>query len=204
VHHDFLDRHSRLDTPIHHAPAGVKLAAAFAVLLAVVLVPFEHAVWLAPIAAGLALVAAASRVPPGYLVRRLLAMEPFVLGISILSLLQPGGVTVFLRLVTRGTLCLFTVLLLSSTTPFGEILRVLRRLRLPSIFVTTLALMYRYLFVLVDEGQRMSRARASRTFRRRRTGLWKANASVIGELFVRSTERAERIYAAMTARGWKT
>jgi cobalt/nickel transport system permease protein len=63
--------------------------------------------------------------------------------------------------------------------------------------------MYRYLSVLVDEAERMQRARASRTFTRRRSHLWQSLGTVLGQLFVRSTERAERIYAAMCARGWK-
>jgi len=65
------------------------------------------------------------------------------------------------------------------------------------------ALLYRYLFVLLDEMERMNRARHSRTFTQHRWRTWKNLASVIGQLFVRSTERAERIYAAMCARGWK-
>jgi cobalt/nickel transport system permease protein len=63
--------------------------------------------------------------------------------------------------------------------------------------------MHRYLFVLVDEGERMRRARASRTFVRRRGHQWQTLATIVGQLFVRASERAERIYAAMCARGWK-
>jgi cobalt/nickel transport system permease protein len=73
---------------------------------------------------------------------------------------------------------------------------------MPWIFVTLLALMYRYLFVLVDEAERMERARRSRALTDRKSLEWKTTATVISQLFVRSTERAERIYAAMCARGW--
>ena len=204
MHHDYLDRYSGLDSPVHRTPAGVKLACALLLLLATILIPMSRAVFFAGMATVLVAVAALSRVPLGFLLRRLLMLEPFVLGVAVLSLLQPGGLTVFLRLVARGTLCLSTVILLSSTTPFSEILRVLRRLRLPAILITMLALMYRYVFVLVDEAERMSRARASRTFRRDRSRAWRTRGNLIGQLFVRSTERAERIYAAMCARGWKT
>jgi cobalt/nickel transport system permease protein len=97
-------------------------------------------------------------------------------------------------------------------------LTVLRRLRVPPLLVTTLALMHRYLFVLVEESERMRRARASRTFRHsghpgpsKRSGLWGPGrrihwhvlGSVVGQLFLRASERAERIYDAMCARGWK-
>ena len=63
--------------------------------------------------------------------------------------------------------------------------------------------MYRYLFVLIDEAERMQRARRSRTFTSERSHVWKSLAALVGQLFVRSTERAERIYAAMCARGWR-
>ena len=200
MRHYLLDRYSRLDSPVHRLPAGLKLIAALAMIFCVVLLP----AWcLAGIAILLAGVALASRVPPGFLARRLLLLEPFVLGVALLALVQPGGERVFLLIVTKSTLCLFTVVLLSNTTPFAELLAVLRRARFPALLITTLALMYRYLFVLVDETERMRRARACRTFTKGRAALWKTLGTVIGQLFIRSTERAERIYAAMCARGWK-
>jgi cobalt/nickel transport system permease protein len=79
----------------------------------------------------------------------------------------------------------------------------MRRMRVPSLLVTTLALAYRYLFLFIDEAERMQRARAARTFSAGRSHWWHAAASVAAMLFVRATERAERIFAAMCARGWR-
>jgi len=203
MRHDFLDRYSRLESPVHRWPAGVKLATAFLLVLLLVLTPLATRWFFAMVAAGLCGAALAARIPFSYLGKRLLLVEPFVLGMAVLTLLQPGGRVVFLGIVVKSTLCLLTMVLLASTTPFAELLRVLRRARVPALLVTTLALLYRYLFVLVDETERMNRARHSRTFTGRRWGTWKTLADVIGQLFVRSTERAERIYAAMCARGWK-
>jgi len=93
------------------------------------------------------------------------------------------------------------MVLLASTTPFPQLLGVLRWLRVPHLLTTTLALMYRYLFVLADEAQRMQRARQSRSFSARRWPGWRVLATVISQLFVRATARAERIYLAMLARG---
>ena len=72
-----------------------------------------------------------------------------------------------------------------------------------ALLITTLALMYRYLFVLFDEADRMKRARASRTFSKSGLRSWNVLSGIIGQLFIRSSERAERIYSAMCARGWK-
>lgn len=198
---DFLDRHSRDDSPVHRLPASRKLLAALLLLLTILLVPIALWPLHAAIGALQLTVARLARLPFRFLLVRLLWLEPFVLGIAVLTLFQPGGPAVFAAVVLRSTLCLLTMLLLASTTPFTALLGVLRQLRVPALFVTTLALMYRYLFVLVDEAQRMQRARQSRTFDGRRWRGWQLLATVVGQLFVRSTARAERIYHAMLARG---
>ncbi len=64
-------------------------------------------------------------------------------------------------------------------------------------------LMHRYLFVLGHEAHRMNRARACRTFRNTRRFQWQSLSTVIGQLFIRSADRADRVYAAMCARGWR-
>ncbi len=148
-------------------------------------------------------VSALSHIPWVFLIRRLVLLEAFVLGVAVLALFRPGGVWLFLYLVAKATLCLWVMVLLSNTTPFSELLGVMKSARVPSMLVTTLSLMYRYLFVLVDESQRMKRARMSRTFTPHRSWAWHTMASVVSQLFIRSSERAERIYAAMCARGWR-
>jgi cobalt/nickel transport system permease protein len=203
MRHAFLDRYSRLDSPVHRVSAAAKLVAALALVVTIVLLPVSRPLFLAAVAVLLFGVAALSRVPWRFLVVRVLVLEPFVLGVAILALFQPGGWRLFLILVAKSTLCLLVMVLLSNTTPFADLLRVLKAWRMPALLVTTLSLMYRYLFVLVDEAQRMKRARMSRTFVARRRWAWHTMASVVGQLFIRSSERAERIYSAMCARGWR-
>lgn len=203
MRHDFFDRYSRQNTPVQRASAGLKLATALVVVGMTVAAPLEAVNYFVALTVLLLLVAVAGRIPLRYLLWRLLWLEPFVVGVAVLTLLQPGGLRVFATIIIKSTLCLLTMVVLANTTPFAELLRVARRVGLPSLLVTTLALLYRYLFVLVDEAQRMRRAREARTFHRRRASLWWNLGTVIGQLFVRSTERAERIYTAMLARGWK-
>jgi cobalt/nickel transport system permease protein len=143
------------------------------------------------------------RMPFTYAVRRLLMAEFFILGLALLSFLSPSAAPVFLAAIVKSNLCVFTLLLLTWTTPFHEILLVLRQLKLPAVMLTTLALMYRYLPVLAEESRRMQRARASRTFSSSRRLAWQSLANILGQLFIRTTERAERIYLAMCSRGWK-
>jgi len=203
MRHDFLDRYSRLDSPIHRLPTTVKLLSTLCVISATVTLQFTHA-WFFVIVAGVLLILSAlTTIPWRFLFGRLMVLEPFALGIAVMALFQENGVFVFLSILTKSTLCLFTVILLSNTTPFSEILFSLKRFGVPKLLITILALMYRYLFVLIDETERLNRARSSRTFSNSPIRKWHTMASLIGQLFVRSTERAERIYAAMSARGWK-
>jgi len=203
MRHDFLDRYSRLESPIHRLPAGAKVLVSFAIIAATVTVPFENRWFFVALCASLVGVAIVSRIPARFLIGRLFLLEPFAIGVAIMTLFQHNGVYFFLSIVVRSTICLFTMILASNTTPFSNLLEVLRKTKVPALFVTVLALAYRYLFVLIDEGERLQRARRSRTFETTKTRTWVSLASLIGQLFVRSSERAERIFTAMTSRGWK-
>ena len=204
VHQLLLSPYHHRTSPVHRFPAIGKVTGVVALVFTVVLLP--RAAWAAYGACGAArvLIAALSRIPARRLAKKLLLLEPFVLGVAALSLLQPDGTRVFLAMLAKSTLCLFAIVLLSSTTRFSDVLRVLWRLRVPPLLVTSLALMYRYLSLLVDEAARMHRARRRRTLSPGRVLAWRAAATVAAHLFVRSSERAERVYAAMCARGWKT
>lgn len=191
------------NTVIHRTPAEFKLGAGLVVITLTVMLPAAANVWLGCAAGLLVLGVGLSRVPPLFLLQRLLLLAPFVLGVTLVNAFQPAYRAHWPWLVARSVLCLLTVILVSNTTPFSEVLRVLRRLRVPDLLITTMALMHRYLFVLAEETARMSRARASRTFNARRRWQWPVFATVAGQLFIRASERAERIYAAMCARGMK-
>jgi cobalt/nickel transport system permease protein len=188
---------------VHGWSPGHKLGAALVGVVLVVLLPRGAWAAYAATAAGLLAVALAARLDLRQVALRVLLVEPFVVGIALLALLRSDGLLVFLSVVVKSTLCLVTMVLLTATTRFSDLLGVLWRVRVPALLVTTLALMYRYLFVLLEESGRMQRARRSRTFVRSRAGAWRGGAEVAGLLFVRASERAERVYLAMCARGWK-
>jgi cobalt/nickel transport system permease protein len=197
-----LASYRHVDSRVRRAPAAAKLAATLLFVMALALVPGGHVAWNVP---GLVLVAVlvrAARVPLIAFVSRVAIAEPFVLGVAVLALFQAGGLPIFAAIVLKSTACVAAVQLLVHTTAFPEILSALARAGLPRSLIWTLALLHRYLFVLVDETRRMQRARAARTSRGGRIASWKGQASVVAVSFVRSVTRAERIYAAMLARGW--
>ena len=102
----------------------------------------------------------------------------------------------------KNGLALMTMLVLAGTTPFPRLLTAMRRLGVPLVLVATLQFMERYRYVLLDELDRMATARRARTFRRRGTLSWSLLGGLIGMLFLRTFERAERVHDAMIARGW--
>ena len=159
--------------------------------------------WFIASALVLLIAVAVSRIPLLFLLKRLAWLSPLILSVALVNALQPASRGGWVAVAAKSTICLLTIILVSNTTPFSQILRVLKTVRVPGLLITTLALMHRYLFVLVEEAERMRRARASRTFTRRRGRHWQALSTVVGQLFVRASERAERIYDAMCARGWK-
>jgi cobalt/nickel transport system permease protein len=126
--------------------------------------------------------------------------DHFVLFIS-----QPGAVR-FVSIVIKSWLSLMAAILLSSTTRFEELLTAFRQLGLPKLLVAILSLMWRYLSLMVDEARSLARARDSRSAGQANKGtlVWRAGVTgkMVGNLLLRSLERSERVYAAMSARGY--
>jgi cobalt/nickel transport system permease protein len=188
---------------LSRTPPRLKIVAILLLILFTALLPRQpNKLYVIP---SLALVIfwALARMPLKFVLRRLVVVEVFIISIALLSLIRPASRPIFISALLKSNLCVLAMLVLTWTTPFQEILSELRRWRLPPVMLTTLALMYRYVPVLAEEARRMSRARASRSFSSRRRLSWNNLALIIGQLFIRSAERAERIYLAMCARGWK-
>ena len=82
---------------------------------------------------------------------------------------------------------------------------------IPRILVGMFGLMWRYLFVFVDEAMRLMRARAARSGHNAEKGgksggslSWRVRMTggMAGNLFLRAYERSDRIYVAMLSRGY--
>ena len=199
----FGHHHSHSESPVHRLPAVVKLGVALGIILITVLLPIEQRDWFIGVGVLLVFTAILRRIPILFLLKRIVMLSPFVIGVAVMNAFQPTARGTWVGVAVKSGLCLLTVIMVSNTTPFSKILRVLKMVRVPGLLITTIALMHRYLFVLADEAERMRRARASRTFARGRRFQWRTTATVVGQLFVRAAARAERIYDAMCARGWK-
>jgi cobalt/nickel transport system permease protein len=202
-------------SPLHRAAAHHKLLALLGFVLVVVATPAD---WFAAFAGYLGLLVVAivvSRVPPPYLLKRMVVEVPFVVFALLMPFIATGprtevlGVTVSepgllagWALLAKGTLGVLASLLLAATTEPQHLLAGLQRLRLPHQLVQIMAFMIRYLDVVTAEMRRMRIARESRGFSARNPRHWPVLARSAGALFIRSYERGERVHLAMVSRGY--
>lgn len=200
---------------VHRLAPEVKIAAAFAFVLAVAVTPRE-AVWAFAIdAAALGVVVGLARLPVRFVAARLTVILPFIAFAFVIPFIASGdqvevlGVDVSqvglwgtFNIVAKATLGATVSILLAGTTEVPRILRGMERLRVPPTLTTIAAFMIRYLELLVGELGRMRTAMTARGYDPR--WLWQVRpiATGAGALFIRSYERGERVHAAMLSRGY--
>ena len=202
----YLDRYGRTQTVCHRLPPRVKLFLTLAVVMAGVSLPPAH--W--PVQGALACVVfmghTLARIPLAYLGKRLAWFLPMVFLLSISLPAAQGfrsGWDIMTAIMFRSLLAFLALVWLVNVMPFDQLLVTLRRLWVPEILIAMLAFMYRYVFVLWDELDKMRIARRSRSFGAGSLWMrWKTSAQLIGMLLIRAMERAERVHGAMCARGW--
>jgi cobalt/nickel transport system permease protein len=157
---------------------------------------------------------ALAEIPFSLLFKRYLIAVPFCLfagisnvifdqkiAFSIGGLEVSYGVISLFTILFRAYLCIIALLILVGTTPFAQLAAQMRRLKLPDIFVTVFEMIYRYIGVLVSEAHSMNLAYSLRS-NGRKAIEFKHVGSFLGQLMLRSIDRAERVYAAMKCRGY--
>ena len=107
----------------------------------------------------------------------------------------------FFSILLRGLLAVQAVILMTLNTGFYGMCNAMHRIGCPKVLVTQLQFTYRYLIVIVEEAVWMDRARKARGFGRNSYPLtqW---GRMIGQLLIRSYDRASRIHNAMLSRGF--
>lgn len=111
------------------------------------------------------------------------------------------GWLMFAGVLLRGLLSLQSLLIIIHSIGFVGIVRALDRLGLPKFLTTQLLMVFRYIRVLIEEGLAMKAARDARSFGRKHLSV-KMWGVLVGQLFLRSVDRAERVHRAMQARGF--
>lgn len=114
------------------------------------------------------------------------------------------GVKSAFYLLTRvETATTFSVLLV-LTTPWMHVLKALRVLRMPVVFVVILGITYRYIFVLLQTAADMFESRRSRLVGQLESSEQRRLAAAsVGVLLGKSLQLSSEVYFAMLSRGYR-
>jgi cobalt/nickel transport system permease protein len=215
MHHHYLDRFAYQDSPVHRLDPRAKILAVVAYSAVLISLP-RYAIpspgyVIFPFA-----VLVLGGIPLRFAIKHTLMVSPFVLCLVALSpvfdatpvrvgqsLVVRGGWLTAASVLVRFVFGMGALIGLASTTRFPELLKGLEKLGVPRVLVTQLRFLYRYLFLLIDQSMHLRQAWAARDAGRGPVvWRWRAATGLVGMLFTRSLEQAERTYLAMVARGY--
>ena len=117
------------------------------------------------------------------------------------SVAVSGGAISMITLMLKGIFCLTASFILVATTSMDAICAALRKLHVPNMLVTLLLLTYRYISVMIEEVSVMTTAYKLRAPGQRglHNSAW---GSFLGQLLLRSMDRAGELYSSMQLRGF--
>ena len=146
--------------------------------------------------------------------RRLRVVLPLVMVMGILNpffdrkivlmvgaLPVSGGVLSMLTLMIKAVLTVLAGYLLIATTSIEKICRAMRVIHIPKTFVVVILLIYRYVTVLLSEARRITQAYQLRAPGQRGVH-YKVWGPLVGQLLLRSMDRANDLYDSMQLRGF--
>ena len=114
------------------------------------------------------------------------------------------GLTSAIYLISRVETTVTLSLLLVLCTLWTHVLKALRVLRVPIVFVVILGMTYRYIFVMLDTAQNMFEARQSRLVGKLDgAGSRRIAAASVGVLLTKSFHLNSEVYLAMQSRGFR-
>jgi cobalt/nickel transport system permease protein len=220
-HAVFTERHARSDGWLQRRDPRAKLVG---FLMAIVAASLTGSVaGLAVLYAVTLAAARASRVPFGFFVKRVWLGIPFFAGIVVIPAIffVPGdrvfdlaigpahlapswnGLAGAVLFISRVGVSVSLAVLLVITTPWADVLKALRALRTPQVFVLVLSMTYRYIFLFLHTANGILLARKSRVVGRTSGGEQRRwITGTMGNLMSRAFKMSNDVYAAMLARGF--
>ena len=117
------------------------------------------------------------------------------------SVVITGGVVSMLSLMLKGVLSLMASFLLVATTPMDSLCAALRKIHVPGMIVTLILLTYRYVTVMLEEVAIMTDAYRLRAPGQKGIHI-SAWGSFLGQLLLRSMDKAQELYQSMLLRGF--
>ena len=225
MHHAHIDKFAYQDSAIHRLDSRVKFLVVLVFTAVVISLPRTSLSILVCYAVGPFAVLVLAGIPLRFVFKQIVLVSPFVIvlalscplydrtpiavGFGPLSWQSTVGWLRCFAILGKFVVTMLALIALVSTTRFNDLLSGLQRLGVPKLLIIQLGFLYRYIFVLIDRAHRILRARAGRKLKSLGfSAELRTAASMLGSLFIRSINSAERISIAMQARGfdgsWRT
>lgn len=209
-----MDELAAMDSPIHRLHPLAKFFAVILYIFTVVSFPKYELTGLFVMVLYPVVLYRLSGIPVSACFYKLRYVLPLVMAVGIAnpfldrvpamklgSLLISRGVISMLTLMLKGIFSLMASFLLVATTRVDALCASLRKLHVPEVIVTLFLLTYRYISVLVEQVAIMSDAYALRA--PGQNGIhFRAWGSFLGQLLLRSMDRARELYQSMLQRGF--
>jgi cobalt/nickel transport system permease protein len=217
----FTEQHARTAGWLQRRDPRIKMAGSLTAILAASLTTSISG--LALLYAATLAAAWASRVPFGFFVKRVWLGIPFFAGVVVLPAIffVPGarvfdlaigpahvapswnGLVGAALFISRVGVSVSLAILLVVTTPWADVLKSLRALKVPGVFVLVLSMTYRYIFLFLHTANGILLARKSRVVSRT-SGSEQRRwiTGTMGNLMSRAFKMSNDVYAAMLARGF--
>jgi cobalt/nickel transport system permease protein len=209
-----LDRLALGNTFLHRLDPRAKVLVTTVFIISVVSFGKYEVSALVPFFLYPAIMMAQGNIPLSVIVRKAVFVLPFAVAIGIFNpffdreiLVKLGPLAINAgwvscsSILVRSLLTVAAAIILVAVTGFPAVCWALERLGMPRTFAMQLLFLYRYIFVLVEEGRNATRARELRAAGKASMGM-ATFGSLVGHLLLRTWERAERIHRAMLARGF--
>lgn len=113
----------------------------------------------------------------------------------------PRGTVSMITLILKGFLTLLASYLLIVTTTIEKICYAMHKLHIPDIFIIEVMFIYRYITVLLKEVSRITDAYSLRAPKQKGIN-YRTWGSLVGQLLLRSMDKANSIYESMCLRGY--
>lgn len=189
---------------VRHIPILVGMYAVTLVLAATSKLPigfFIKRVWLfIPIFTGVVVIPATfSFITHGHVVLTLWHWQGHPVGLTSQGLTSAG------LIVTRVAVSISLVVLLTLTTPWVRLLAALRALFVPKIFILITGMAYRYIFLLLGSVTDMYQSRKARTVGNEQVDVKEGRqfvSATAGALFGKAQALSEEVHMAMVSRGY--
>jgi cobalt/nickel transport system permease protein len=209
-----LDLLANGDSGLHRLDPRAKVLATLVFVVSVVSCGKYEVSALLPFFVYPAVLMGLANLPAWFIIRKVLIVLPFAFVVGMFNPFLDrevmvtlgqigisGGVISWFAIMVKAMLTVSAALTLVAVTGFPAICRALEQTGMPQAFAVQLMFLYRYIFVLTEEGGRAARARELRSCGKKGLGIT-SYGSLIGHLLLRTWQRAERIHMSMMARGF--